>query len=381
MSARTAVERGGPARWSGNAIPLRTVHLLVAGATGKVGRHLLALLAAEAPRLREEEGVELRVEGAFGRTRHFRAPGGVLPGDVPARLPDAGAFPLAAALEEPGPSASRIFVDCTASPAVAARYSDVVGCGLHLVTANKVGWSAHGDGPRRLREQARVTGVELRYETAVGATLPLLAPSRALRRAGDVLHSAEGVLSGTLGFIFGRLREGGRLSQAVREAREAGYTEPHPRDDLTGADVGRKLLILLREWGVEPERVEVEPLVPESPGEPPDAENFLRGLEEEDASWAARVEAARARGEVLAYVARFQDGAARVGVEALPADHPLAGLQGTENRVVLHTRFFQPTPLTISGPGAGVELTAGGVLADILEIAARVTPPPAGVPR
>jgi aspartokinase/homoserine dehydrogenase 1 len=176
-----------------------------------------------------------------------------------------------------------------------------------------------------------------------------------------------------LAYIFGRLREGEAFSTVVRRAREAGYTEPHPRDDLSGLDVARKLLILLRAWGVEvePSDIPVEGLVPDRLAGEQDPEVFLAGLHGEDARWRRRLAEAREGGGTLIYAASFEDGVGRVGVRTVPRDHPLAGLEGTENRVLLTTDRFTPVPLTVSGPGAGVEITATGVLADILEVARR----------
>ncbi len=217
-----------------------------------------------------------------------------------------------------------------------------------------------------IRAAAKAGELPFRYETTVGAALPILKTVRGLRQSGDRIRSITAVLSGTLSFVFRRLSQGAPFSRAVREARDQGFTEPHPREDLSGADVARKLLILLREAGfdMEPDAIPVESLVPGELAQVENPEDFLVGLEDFDGIWAERIQ--KAEGRCLAYTARFEGGVARVGVTALPESHPLSGLRPTENRVVLFSDRYPDVPLTIAGPGAGREVTASGVVADLL---------------
>jgi len=205
----------------------------------------------------------------------------------------------------------------------------------------------------------------------VGAALPVLGTISDLRRAGDRLLGVSAVLSGTLSFVLHRVEAGVPFSAAVREAYERGYTEPHPAEDLSGEDVARKLLILLREagFGIEREDILGEPLVPDLPIEP-DPERFLAALEPFDADWAGRAARARERGERLLYLASFDGTVPRVGIAALPADHPVARGGPGESVIVYRTERYSDLPLTISGPGAGPEVTATGVMSDLLRAAA-----------
>jgi aspartokinase/homoserine dehydrogenase 1 len=186
--------------------------------------------------------------------------------------------------------------------------------------------------------------------------------------AGDEFHSISGVLSGTLSFVFARLREGERFSQAVADARDLGLTEPHPGADLAGADVGRKLLILMREAGyaMEPGDIPVESLIPSGLSDEGRPDAFLTQLASLDGEWAERVGKARNRGEFLSYVAWHDGRDGGVGIRSLPQDHPLACPRPTENVVLLETDRYSPVPLAVTGPGAGPELTATGVLTDLL---------------
>jgi aspartokinase/homoserine dehydrogenase 1 len=215
----------------------------------------------------------------------------------------------------------------------------------------------------------------------VGAALPVLGTLADLRRAGDRLLSLSAILSGTLSFVLHRVGEGAAFSAAVAEAHRLGLTEPHPKEDLTGEDVARKLLILLREAGypVEREDLLVEPLVPSGLPPEPDPERFLASLTRFDVEWEERVAAARERGERLLHLATFSldsIGAsthkARVGLTAVPAGHPAARAGAGENIVVYRTDRYAELPLTISGPGAGPEITASGVLIDLVAAAREV---------
>ncbi len=343
------------------------VHLVLAGAMGGVGGAFLRQLHALGPSLKKE-GVEVAVSGAFSSQAQFWCQQGIPPEEVPGSLVH-GAAPdwdevtrrLAA-----HPLVNPVFVDCTASPEVSERYVQLLMAGVPVITPNKLA----GSGPlaqyRSLKEAARSVGLPYRYETTVGAALPILRTVRELRQGGDRFRSISGVLSGTLSYVFARLAAGAPFSQAVREARDRGFTEPHPREDLSGADVARKLLILLREAGfeVESDSIPAESLVPEALAKVDDPEAFLLGLQAFDASWATRVR--EAGGNPLSYVAWFDGERAGVGVKTLPAGHALAALRPTENMVVLETDRYRDVPLTIAGPGAGREVTASGVLADLL---------------
>jgi len=347
----------------------RIVNLVVAGAPGGVGRALLAQLQKTAPRLLQEDGLELRVAGLVSSRAHLWFQEGIPLSDLP-DSPLIGPPPdwkvLVRSLVE-HPPLNPLFVDCTASPEVAGLYLPLLRAGVPVVTPNKLSVSGALAAYHQLGDAARQAGVPFRYETTVGAALPFVRTIRELCDSGHQIRRIEGVLSGTLSFVFSRLSQGVPFSQAVREAREAGFTEPHPGEDLSGADVGRKLLILCREAGfdLEASSIQIRSLVPVALAKEEDPEAFLKGLEGYDEEWNTRIsEAEEGR---LAYVAEFlgEDGG-RVGVKKLPAGDPLAALRATENMLVVGTDRYLEVPLTISGPGAGWEVTASGVLVDIL---------------
>ncbi len=344
------------------------VSLLLAGATGGVGRTVLQHLHQLRDSLKGD-GVEIRVGGAFSSRAQLwesnevdlaRIPAALIPGD-PTNWQEISHRVRSRPPENP------VLIDCTASPDVSRIYAELLRSGIPVVTPNKLA----GSGPlaeyQDIKRAAFENKMPYRYETTVGAALPILKTVRELRRSGDRFRKIEGVLSGTLSFVFAKLAEGTPFSEAVREARDKGFTEPHPREDLGGTDVARKLLILLREAGydLEPCSIPVESLVPESLKSIEDPEEFLDGLVEFDDAWASRLK--KVGGGSLGYVAWFQDGKAGVGVRAIPEGHPLFALRPTENRVVLTSDLYPEVPLTIAGPGAGREVTASGVVSDLLE--------------
>jgi aspartokinase/homoserine dehydrogenase 1 len=264
-----------------------------------------------------------------------------------------------------------IFVDCTASAEVAAIYPLLLKANISVVTANKLGMAGPWELYCRIVDARRSSNARFLYETNVGAGLPIINTLNDLKNSGDKILCIEGVLSGTLSFIFNELRKGVRFSEVVRKAKKAGYTEPDPRDDLSGADFARKLLILGRELGyrLDYEDVVCESLVPEECRGAMSPDDFLDTLSSVDDWYEQQAEAAATEGMTIAYTGELKDGKARVGLTRVPIASPVAGLNGTENLVVFTTDRYCRTPLVVKGPGAGGEVTAGGVFADILRIA------------
>ncbi|MGE5624542.1 MAG: aspartate kinase [Bacillota bacterium] len=347
----------------------RRVLLLSAGHTGRVGGALQKLLAAERARLLAEARVEFHTVCAVNR-REQRWSEPASPWRTDSTPRRAGDWP--ALLQRfAGFTGPKLFVDCTASPEVAALYPELFRHGIGVVTANKLGNSGTQRDYLALREAAAQHRVPYRYETTAGAALPLLSPLADLRDSGDRLLRIEAVLSGTLSFLFERLNQGAAFSAAVREARDLGYAEPHPAEDLKAADSARKLLVLIRESGIpwEPEQVTVRGLLPPGLEAQTDPERFLEKLAAHDGEWARRAATARERGLRLACLAEFDGRHAHIGLTQVAAADPAARLAAGENLVRVWTRRYRPVPLSIAGPGAGTEVTAAGLLTDLIKAA------------
>ena len=267
---------------------------------------------------------------------------------------------------------SRIVIDATASDEVAERHAQWLAQGIHVATACKLGQGTGLARWRAIRHACAHGDAHYGDGATVGAGLPLLRTLRELQAGGDRIHAIAGVLSGSLAWLCDRYDGMRPFSGFVREAREAGYTEPDPREDLSGEDVRRKLLILARSAGVELESaaVEVESLVPSELASMP-RDRVDATLESLDAPLRERYAAACRDGGKLHYVARLgEDGEARIGLEALAADDVLLGGQGSDNRVAIWSDRYRRQPLLIRGPGAGAAVTAAALLDDALRIAA-----------
>ncbi len=280
---------------------------------------------------------------------------------------------LPAALRGAG---AQVVIDATASAAVADRHAEWLAQGIHVVTACKLGQGTALAQWRRIRAGCIYGNTAYGDSATVGAGLPLLRSIRDLQAGGDRIHAIAGVLSGSLAWLFNHYDGLRPFSGFVREARDAGYTEPDPREDLSGEDVRRKILILARSAGVEldSDEVEVDSLVPPALASlaRDDVDSALPQL---DTPLRERFAAARKDGCRLRFIARLENirdgkGDARVGLEALPEDHPLAGGAGTDNKVAIWSDRYREQPLVIQGPGAGAEVTAAGLLDDVLRIAA-----------
>ena len=352
------------------------VDVAVIGATGRVGRRVLGLLAAQAGACRAA-GVKPRVVAVANSRSSLLARDGIAAADAAALLQGAGpttpdAALLAEALLRLG-SQPLVVIDCTASTAVAAQYPRWLSAGIDVVTPNKIASSADRALAHALAAAQAASGARVWDSTTVGAQLPLLATLRDLHRAGDRVERFEAVLSGTLSYVLGRLQQGCALSTAVSEAVQNGYAEPNPARDLSGEDAARKLVILLRALGHDLELGDVEcvPLVDAALLDEPDPALLLARLESADAGWRARAAVADVRHERWVYRASYENGHARIAPERVAQTHPFARLAPCENALILHSEFYKAAPLTVAGPGAGIDLTAAGVLADLVAAAQR----------
>lgn len=261
-----------------------------------------------------------------------------------------------------------IFVDCTASYDLPDRYLDILKAGMSIATPNKRANSKDMAFYRKLRETANEMHVRFLYETNVGAGLPIIDTLQNLFKSGDRLTAFNGIMSGSLSYIFGKLDEGKKFSEAVLEAKELRYTEPDPRDDLKGTDVARKALIIAREAGMEIELSDIvmNSIFPENFSLEGSVEDFLKKLPELDSYFADKMAKLKKENKVLRMGASIKDGKVSVGMLEVGPDDPLYGVRGGENAFVFTTARYTPIPLTVRGYGAGAGVTAAGVFGDIL---------------
>jgi bifunctional aspartokinase / homoserine dehydrogenase 1 len=341
---------------------------------GTVGSVLLAQIETQIERLRELN-LDLRVRGISSSTRMLLEESTVDLNRWRERLAEAGE-PLDMLKFVNHVQADyvphTVIIDCTASAEVADHYHDWLRRGIHIVTPNKKANSGTFPYYQSLQEAKRATGTHYLYEATVGAGLPVIQTLRDLRETGDDVTQIEGIFSGTLAYLFNVFDGSESFSSIVRAARAKGYTEPDPRDDLSGLDVARKLIILGREMGLtlEMSDVQVEGLVPEALTQC-SVDEFMARLPESDAAMAATFADARKKNQVLRYVGRIDaQGKATVGLMRLDARHAFANIALTDNVVRFATRRYCDNPLIVQGPGAGPEVTAAGVFSDLLRLSA-----------
>ena len=373
VEARSAT-RALRAAHAGLYLSPHTLSLGIIG-PGTVGQVLLEQIASQSERLREQFKLDLRVRGILGSKRMVLADTGIALGswrEQYERSETAADLDRFIAHVRTDYLPHTVLIDCTANSEVAARYAEWLRAGVHVITPNKKANSAAFAYYRELQAARRAGQAHYLYEATVGAGLPVVHTLRDLRETGDEIASIEGIFSGTLAYLFNLYDGRTPFSDIVREARQRGYTEPDPRDDLSGMDVARKLIILGREMGLELELadVQVESLVPAGL-ERGSIEEFMARLPRSDGAMRERFEAARTAGRVLRYVGRLRaDGQATVGLVEFDAQHAFANIALTDNVVRFATRRYCDNPLIVQGPGAGPEVTAGGVFADLLRLSA-----------
>ena len=264
-----------------------------------------------------------------------------------------------------------IFVECTGIEEIVSHYEEILNASISIVTPNKIANSGPYARYARLKETAARKGVKFLYETNVGAGLPVISTLNDLMASGDRILKIEAVLSGTLSFIFNTLSGDRPFSSIVREARQKGLSEPDPRDDLGGLDVLRKILILARETGLklEPRDIRLESLLPQACIRAKSIDAFFTALEAADTRFETARRNAAGKGCKLRYMAVLEDGQARISMQEVDPGHPFYTLSGSDNMIVFTTERYSERPLVIKGPGAGKDVTAAGVFADIIRIA------------
>ena len=358
---------------SGFYLSHKTISIGLIG-TGVVGGALLRQIRKQAERLADQFNIDLRVR-AVARSEKM------LLGDRRIDIANWQDEFDAAAVEtdldvfeahvNPEHLPHSVIIDCTASDAIAAKYPDWLARGIHIITPNKKAFSGEFDAYRQLQSAADEGSSHYFYETTVGAALPVISTLCDLIYTGDEVRSIRGIFSGTLAYLFNVYDGTKPFSEIVREAKENGYTEPDPRDDLSGMDVARKLTILARELG-KPTAIgdfPVRSLVPEAL-QTCSLDEFMAKLPDYDDEIQALYDEATAMGQKLRYIATLDAaGNASVGLESVDGDHPFSNINLTDNIVQFESERYSANPLVIQGPGAGPEVTAGGVFADLLRLA------------
>lgn len=349
----------------------KVLNLFVCG-VGTVGGQLLEQIHDQYEELKRTKRLKLNVVGiATSKKALFNRDGIDLANyrELLADAPESNDKKLRDAIIEMN-CFNSVFVDCTASKDVAEIYQPLLEHNISVIAANKIAASSSYEKFALLKETALARGVFFRYETNVGAGLPIIGTINDLRNSGDVILKIEAVLSGTLNFIFNELSADVTMSEAVRRAKEQGYSEPDPRIDLSGKDVIRKLVILAREAGYKVEKTDVEKhlFIPDEFFEG-SIEEFWKNLPQLDADFEARRKQLNAEGKRWRFVATFDHGKLSVALKEVDSTHPFYNLQGSNNIVALTTERYREYPMLIQGYGAGASVTAAGVFANIMSIA------------
>ena len=349
----------------------KVLNLFVCG-VGTVGGQLLEQIHDQYEELKRTKRLKLNVVGiATSKKALFNRDGIDLANyrELLANAPESNDKKLRDAIIEMN-CFNSVFVDCTASKDVAEIYQPLLEHNISVIAANKIAASSSYEKYALLKETALARGVFFRYETNVGAGLPIIGTINDLRNSGDVILKIEAVLSGTLNFIFNELSADVTMSEAVRRAKEQGYSEPDPRIDLSGKDVIRKLVILAREAGYKVEKTDVEKhlFIPDEFFEG-SIEEFWKNLPQLDADFEARRKQLDAEGKRWRFVATFDHGKLSVALKEVDSTHPFYNLQGSNNIVALTTERYREYPMLIQGYGAGASVTAAGVFANIMSIA------------
>jgi aspartokinase/homoserine dehydrogenase 1 len=351
---------------------IKELHLFIAG-VGLIGGTLLSQIREHADYLRSERSMELKVVALANSRKMVFKPEGIDLDNWEKELKQGKErtdMNLFLQKMKTLNLSNAIFIDNTAEEQIADYYETILDSSISISTPNKIATSSSYLRYKRLNKIAAKRGVQFMYETNVGAGLPVISTLNDLIISGDRILKIEGVLSGSLSFIFNNFKKEVLFSDIIKKAQQLGYTEPDPRTDLNGIDVRRKLIILARETGlmIESNDVKVENILPKACQEAPTVEEFLVEVEKaDDVFEKMRVEAEK-EGKVLRYIAKLENGQASVGLQAVDDSNPFYSLNGSDNMIVFTTDRYKERPLVVRGPGAGGEVTAAGVFAEILKI-------------
>ncbi len=352
----------------------KTLNVFCLG-TGNIGKTLFAQLQQHSEYLATQLSIQVRIAG-ISNTRKMRFSVDGLKLDDWAQDLDAYGEPadlsafVARMKEMNMPNA--VFVDNTASAQPVAFYEEIFKSTISIVTCNKIGNSASYSQYETFRDTARKHGVDFFYETNVGAGLPIIRTLKDLMVSGDRVQKIEAILSGTISFIFNNFKGNANFHDVVKTAQDKGYTEPDPRDDLSGKDFMRKILILARDAGhqMEAEDVQIESILPKACLEAKTVAEFYASLKAEEAHFNNLKQQAESAGKVLRYVGQLYEGKASITLQMVGEDHPFYSMSGADNVIAFTTDRYKDRPMVVKGPGAGAEVTAAGVFADLINVGA-----------
>jgi aspartokinase/homoserine dehydrogenase 1 len=352
----------------------KTLHAFCLG-TGNIGKTLFKQLNGHSEFLQEHNGIQVKIAGISNtRKMVFNADGISLDtweADLQASDEKADLNEFIQRMKSMN-LPNCVFIDNTASPTPIAFYEEAFKSNISVVTCNKIGNSAAYSQYRNFHDTARRHGVDFFYETNVGAGLPIIRTLKDLMNSGDRVQRIEAILSGTISFIFNNFKGDANFHDVVKIAQEKGYTEPDPRDDLSGKDFMRKILILARDAGyaMEEADVEIENMLPQACLDAQSVDDFYAALKAEDAYFAAMKNKAASEGKVLRYIGKLDNGKASITLQMVDESHPFFTLSGSDNIISFTTDRYKERPLVVKGPGAGAEVTAAGVFADLINVGA-----------
>jgi len=352
---------------------VKTINIFLIGATGLIGKTLLDQMAKQQPYLLDRNKMELRLVGMANTSKMLLDRDGISLNKALDALAKKGTdanlkqfVNSVKGLNLP----NAIMVDCTASPKPIAHYIGILKESISIVTPNKIACSGPYKNYLELKETANQFDAHFCYETNVGAGLPVINTMRDLNNSGDQIEKIEAVLSGSVSFIFNNFTSDNNFYDIVKQAREKGYTEPDPREDLSGQDVARKALILAREMGLslESKNIKVQNILPEACIKAKTVDAFMGKLEENNDYFAKLRDKAAKKGKVLRYIASISAKKTVVSLQEVGPESPFYGLSGSDNMISFTTKRYNERPLVVKGPGAGADVTAAGVFAEIIQV-------------
>jgi len=350
---------------------IKELNVFIAG-VGNVGGKLISQLQQQQAYLKEALNLNVKIVGVANSKQYYINENGLNNSDWQANLSkkkennDVSYYDAIAALNKQ----NSVFVDVTANEGVANSYADLLRKSISVVACNKIACSSDYNDYKELKYLAKKYKASFLYETNVGAGLPIIKTVQNLISSGDQITEIQAVLSGSLNFIFNEYTNGELFSTIVKKAQDEGYTEPDPRIDLSGKDVARKILILIREAGtrIEFEAIKNNPMLPKGSLEAASVNDFYSLIKAENEHFKKLLLEAKKQDSKLKYVASYKDGRASVGLQFIPKGHPFYNLEGKDNIVSFYTNRYQEQPLIIKGAGAGADVTASGLFADIIQI-------------